>query len=62
MTLVDEKDTSLVDNATRLYLIEDVRNAKAVASTIEKLYGVRPSLIEVLRESSLYRQSSEGNS
>lgn len=58
--LVDENTPSLVDSPTNVWAMEDLKNAKAVASVVEKLYGVKPSLTEVLYENPLYRQSSQG--
>lgn len=61
-SLVDEKHTPLVDSPTTIYSLDAVRNAKAVASVVEKLYGTRLSITEVLRENALHNQSSEGQS
>ena len=58
--LVDEKVPPLVDSSATVYLIDEIKNAKAVASVVEKLYGSRQSLAEVLRENQIYNQSSEG--
>lgn len=62
MGLVDEKHKALVDTATNVYSIEEVRNAKAVASVVEKLYGVHYSISEVMLESQIHRESSQRDS
>lgn len=54
VTLLDEKEPILLDSSSNLYLIEEVRNAKVVASVVEKLYGKRYTVKEVMRENQIY--------
>ena len=56
--LVDENRPSLVDFSTTVS-IEEIRNSKAVASVVDKLYGVRHSLTEVMRESHIFFEEAQ---
>jgi hypothetical protein len=60
--LVDENHPGLVDLSTKVWTIEEVKTAKIVASVIEKLYGVRHSVAEMLFENAIHNQDAEGRS
>lgn len=60
MLVVDEKQPLVVDVSTNIVSIAELRNAKAVRSVVEKLYGIRYSLTEVLNENALHNQEAQG--